>query len=108
VTWTPLVSGSYNMQVWVRSAGSSASYEAWQGSGPFVVRSGPLKVVEVIADRAFPVGPGTAVTWTATSAGGDGTPVEYKFWRYSIRSRELDDGAGLQHVPHVELDAGAR
>jgi hypothetical protein len=37
VEWTPLVAGSYNMQVWVRSAGSTADYDAWQGTGSFVV-----------------------------------------------------------------------
>jgi hypothetical protein len=36
-TFTP-TSGKYALQVWVRSAGSSANYEAWLGSGYFIIQ----------------------------------------------------------------------
>ena len=38
-TWQPTPSdiGSYGLQVWVRSVGSSASWEAWRSSGTFDV-----------------------------------------------------------------------
>ena len=34
-TWIPPAAGSYIIQVWVRNAGSSAAFDAWQGFGPF-------------------------------------------------------------------------
>jgi uncharacterized repeat protein (TIGR03803 family) len=82
-SWTPHVAGSYAIQVWVRSAGSTAAFEAWSGIGPFGVSDGPLTVVSVNPDRSLPVGPGAAVTWTGTVAGGDGSPLEYQFFRYN-------------------------
>jgi len=38
-TWQPAPGdvGSYGLQVWVRSVGSSASWEAWRSSGTFDV-----------------------------------------------------------------------
>ena len=36
-TWTPPAAGSYSLQVWVRSAGSIADYDAWRPFGPVVV-----------------------------------------------------------------------
>ena len=66
-----------------RSAGSNASYEAWQGTGPFEVTTAPLKVVAIIADRASPIGLGDTVTWQATTAGAEGSSIEYRFWRYN-------------------------
>jgi hypothetical protein len=36
-TWTPPKVGNYNVQVWVRNAGSVATYDAWLGAGPYVV-----------------------------------------------------------------------
>lgn len=37
VSWTPTVPGTYAVQAWVRSAGSSASYESFRSSGVFVI-----------------------------------------------------------------------
>ena len=38
-TWTPTAGeeGTYLFQVWVRSAGSSAAYEAWKNGASFQV-----------------------------------------------------------------------
>jgi len=36
-TWTPATPGSYNVQVWVRSAGSTANYEGWLGTSSILV-----------------------------------------------------------------------
>lgn len=35
--WTPSAPGTYGLQVWVRSAGSTTSYEAWRSLTPIVV-----------------------------------------------------------------------
>jgi len=39
VTWTPTNTdlGNHVVQVWVRSAGSTAAYEGWLGSGYFMI-----------------------------------------------------------------------
>ena len=81
VMWTPSTAGNYTLQVWVRSANSTAAFDAWQGIGAFVVNNGPLSIT-MQADRPLPIGPGGTVTWTATPAGGDGSPLEFAFYRY--------------------------
>ena len=37
--WTPTAAdaGTHAIQVWVRSAGSTSAYDAWAGSGLFVI-----------------------------------------------------------------------
>jgi len=86
-TWTPGYAdvGSYTLQVWVRSAGSTASYEAWVATSTFsIVRVG-VTITSFSASRSFPSAPGTPITWTATATGGSGT-LEYKFYRYKYGS----------------------
>ena len=39
-TWNPTTAGTYAAEVWIRSQGSSARYEAWQGLQDLVVTSG--------------------------------------------------------------------
>jgi stage II sporulation protein D len=36
-TWAPSAAGTYLVQVWVRNAGSTASYDAVRSSGAFTV-----------------------------------------------------------------------
>jgi hypothetical protein len=36
-SWTPGSAGTYHVQVWVRSAGSTLDYDAWGNSSPYVV-----------------------------------------------------------------------
>ena len=85
VAWTPRVAGPYNVQVWVRSANSTASFEAWRGTGTFNVAHRELRAA-LTADQGSPVAPGSTVTWTASASGGDGTPLEFRFWLYSEAS----------------------
>ena len=54
--WIPPAAGSYQFQVWIRNAGSGATYDAWRGAGPYTASSWvPLSVSNFSADRAFPV-----------------------------------------------------
>jgi hypothetical protein len=81
-SWTPAVAGSYVLQVWVRQVGSSASYDAWLGSGFVTITSAltaTVSSVTLAADRAMPVSTGTAVTWTGNA---NASTVEYEFWLY--------------------------
>jgi Y_Y_Y domain len=45
VTWTPILAGDYVLQVWARSAGSSAAFEDWQWTGVFTINPSSVPVV---------------------------------------------------------------
>jgi len=86
VQWTPTAAGTYQVQVWVRSAGSTASYDAWRASSYFTVNPSsvpPLTITSLGSAPASPVSVGTAVTWTAAATGGV-APLQYKFWLYNV------------------------
>jgi hypothetical protein len=86
VTWTPSAAGTYRVQVWVRSAGSTANYDAWLASSDFIVNppsTPPVTITSITAAPASPVTVGTAVTWTAAATGGT-APLQYKFWLYNV------------------------
>jgi hypothetical protein len=74
--WTPGFEdvGAHTIQVWARTVGSPAAYEAWVGTN-FDVASTPLRLS---ADVDFPAPPGQPINWTATVAGSNGT-LEYRF-----------------------------
>jgi len=80
-TWTATWGdeGKYAIQVWVRSADSTARYEGWLGTGMFEITSA---AVQLASNVTFPAAPGTPVTWTASVA-DTSTPVEYSFWVYN-------------------------
>ena len=77
-TWTPGWNdlGNHTLQVWVRTLGSPATYEAWVGTNPFDVTTNP---VQITADVDFPTPPNNPVHWTAVIAGASSAPLEYKF-----------------------------
>jgi hypothetical protein len=79
-TWTPLVVGTYGLQVWARQVGSTASYDLYRASGLFDVVSAPAQMVSLTANVALPATGGTTITWTAGATGGT-APLEYQFWR---------------------------
>jgi hypothetical protein len=77
VTWTPAWTdiGPHVVQVWARTVGSAAQYEAWVSSDQFTVNANP---VQITADVDFPTPPGNPVHWTTSVAGADTTPLEYR------------------------------
>ena len=81
--WVPASRGTYAVQVWVRSEGSTSAYEGWRTSGACTVVAAPLKVVELTASPASPVGVGTPVIWEAAATGGT-PPLQFKFWLHDV------------------------
>jgi hypothetical protein len=81
LAWTPPFGGTYKLQVWVRSTGSQAPYEASASSAQFNVSPGPVQITAFGANSAFPAPVNTSITWTAVAIGGSGN-LEYQFWRY--------------------------
>jgi hypothetical protein len=80
LTWTPLVVGSYGVQVWARQAGSTAAYDSYRSTGLFDVTSGPAQMISLTSSVALPATAGTTITWTAGAIGGT-AQLEYQFWR---------------------------
>ncbi len=72
-TWTPAAAGAYAVQVWVRSTGSTANYDAWMGSAYVTVNpsttSGKVSSVQLSANKTFPSSTGAAVAWTSAATG---------------------------------------
>ena len=79
-TWTPTWGddGFHVLQVWVKNAGSAASYDAWLGTDPFELRRAPLQLT---ADKVFPVAPSVNVRWTA-EVPDPSVALEYSFFIY--------------------------
>ena len=80
-SWIPPSAGRYALQVWVRRPGSTSPYDAWAATNFFDVTAQPLRVLAVRQSVTVPT-TRLPLTWTVTTAGGNGTP-EYKFWLYS-------------------------
>jgi hypothetical protein len=75
------VSSGYYFQTWVRSAGSTASYDTYWASGALTVNQAQaVQLAGVTADKPLPIAPGTTVTWTAAATGP--APMLYQFWLY--------------------------
>jgi hypothetical protein len=83
-TWTPQSAGTYNIQVWARRAGSTASYEMWGGTPALSVAASALEITSLTPNRAMPAVTGTPITWTARARGGTAGPIQYQFYRYSV------------------------
>jgi len=77
-TWdtTGLSAGTYMLEVWARSAGSSSAYEAFQ-SIRYTLNT-PATGVTLMMDKSSPREPGAMITFTASATGGSGS-YEYYF-----------------------------
>ena len=80
-TWYP-PEGQNVVQVLVRAAGSTASYQDWMTTDYFTVVSITPKLTSFSADVAFPVAYNIPITFTATATGGP-APLQYKFVVFS-------------------------
>lgn len=82
-TWTPAASdeGNHSLQVWVRRAGSTATYEAYRTGELFSITTNIAPgVSDIRSTTSFPAGTGTPITWKATAGGGP-APLQYRFYR---------------------------
>jgi hypothetical protein len=84
--WTPSVTGTYRVAVWVRNWGNTADlYENANSNGSieYVVTNAavPLSITSLTSNLASPQVSGTAITFGVASSGGT-TPHQYK-WRVS-------------------------
>jgi hypothetical protein len=81
-TWTPTLAdvGAHALQVWVRSAGSTAQYDAWSGVSFAITGPPPVVVTSLTTASAPPLQTGSAHTWSAVASGGT-APLQYQFWR---------------------------
>jgi N-acetylmuramoyl-L-alanine amidase len=82
VTWTPSAVGSYAVQAWARSVGSTSDYDVFAASGAFSIARGNVVISSIRADTSFPTPTGKAITWTTRAHGGTSGPIQYEFWRF--------------------------
>jgi Divergent InlB B-repeat domain len=80
-TWSTTAAdiGMHALQVWVRSASSTSSYDAWSGTGYFTVDAPRVTAVALRMAPAPPIAVETTVTLTATAMATGA--AEYEFWR---------------------------
>ena len=67
--WFP-PAGTHALQVWVRNSGSSASYDAWLGTGTFTVLAPTARVTSFNPDVAFPAPVNMPIMFTAAATAG--------------------------------------
>jgi hypothetical protein len=73
--------GTYSIQVWARSAGSTAAYQAWTGI-VYTINPAPVTGVTVSMDKSSPQVQGAVITYTAAASDGSGS-YEYIFWLWN-------------------------
>jgi len=74
--------GTHQLSVWVRNAGSTAAYDAYVASGFIAITAPPsAQLLSLTTNVPLPVQAGSWITWTAL-ARSTGGPIEYKFFRY--------------------------
>ena len=109
-TWvfTPSAAGVHAVQVWARSSGSSATFDAMKATGFFTVAPSTPSTPTLTADPGLPVGVGTPVTWTGHSTGGP-QPTQYKFWLYAQSTKTwqvVQDWSAVNVWPWVPTQPG--
>jgi Chitobiase/beta-hexosaminidase C-terminal domain/Bacterial Ig-like domain (group 2)/Glucodextranase, domain B len=84
-TWTPTWAdgGEYSLQVWVRNAGSTASYDAWRSTDTtFQINRAS---VQLTTTTQFPTYARLPIVWTAHVPDASVT-FQYQFWVYSSQT----------------------
>jgi sugar lactone lactonase YvrE len=76
-SYTPAITGTYNIRVFARNAGSTATYEAARWLTYNIVAASPITAVTLTVTPVSPQVVNTKVTFTATATGG--VNKEYQF-----------------------------
>jgi hypothetical protein len=79
--WTPTQAGSYVITVWARSSGNSADAAEASRTLNYTITA-PFALTSLTSNLHSPQVAGTAITFTATSSGGQ-SPHQYKWWLYN-------------------------
>jgi hypothetical protein len=89
-TWTPTWAdqGDFAVQVWVRSNGSTANYEAVLGTPIFHINRASLQLT---TNTLFPAAVGTPITWNA-DVRDPSVNMEYVFWVYTAATNSWSQG----------------
>ena len=108
-TWFPSA-GTHAVQVWVKSAGSSAAYDSYLGSGMFTVLAPAPKVMSLNSSMPSPVPLNMPVIFTAAATGGGST--QYKFLIYTTAGgwavgQDYSANQGLYVVSAGGVERGA-
>jgi hypothetical protein len=108
-TWTTGMAdlGSYVVQVWARTAGSTVAYEDWRNSDTLVVAPVPLTIFDVQWDAARATA-GQPLTLEAIAGGGTGD-LEYRFVQFQRatgRGTVFREYALSNRVEWIPLAAG--
>jgi len=77
--WAP-TAGTRAIEVRVRNGGSTATYDAYAGSGLFTVNKPVAKLASFTTNVSFPSAPNVPITFTALAGGVPS--IEYQFWRF--------------------------
>jgi Chitobiase/beta-hexosaminidase C-terminal domain/Glucodextranase, domain B/Bacterial Ig-like domain (group 2) len=86
-TWAPTWAdaGEYSLQVWVRNAGSTASYDAWRSTDTtFQINRAS---VQLTTTTQFPTYAKLPIVWTAHVPDSSVT-FQYQFWVYSSQTNQ--------------------
>ena len=97
-TWntTGLAPGNYLVEVWAKSAGSSAVWEVYSSDTPYVLQAATAPTAVTFNPPPSPASPQTAgasVLWTAVASGGSGS-YQYQFWLYNGASWSIAKAYG--------------
>jgi hypothetical protein len=86
--WTPSANANYRVEVWLRSAGSTADIPEASTASPFQIEAsssggtiGAVASVSISANRPAPQPAGNAISFTATPVGGT-APLVFKWFYY--------------------------
>jgi hypothetical protein len=81
-SWTPTVKGNYKIGVWAKSSGNNVDAPEGNAFRSIDFSVSGLTITNLVADKVSPQPGGSAINFTATSAGGLG-PIQFKWWLFN-------------------------
>jgi hypothetical protein len=81
-TWTPTLKGNYKIGVWAKSSGNSVDAPEGNAFRSIDFSVSGLAITNLVADKVSPQPGGSAINFTATTAGGL-NPIQFKWWLFN-------------------------